>query len=366
MMSRLTRFHTPVETRSVDTTKLTVDVVASTFDLDSYETRFVQDGFVLERFLKNPVITWAHDDRGMTASAGLPIANAIEGTVRVEDGKLQMRLRFTPEEDNPFGYRVFRLIANGFLHGLSIGFDPVEWRDVDESDEEGNVKRVRIFTKVELQEVAVVTIPSNSNTLVKRAKQLNKEEQLEDIRSLVEDIERMADEATYDAKDVEKWRSYFEKKQPVNREASRVLKAFFQTRGEKQPEDELEAWKRMQELMEEPEEIEQETVEEVETEVEEPYVNEDGEGVPTEVEAEEPKEEPVEEEPDQPPNQVQEAPEPERKASVQIPLRDLRDLPTRFITEFEAAADEALKRGVGTRTLGALAKDLAKRQLQAR
>lgn len=70
-------------------------IVASTFDLDSYGTRIDPAGWDLETVKSNPVIPLQHDDRGYTGSNGLPVSNAIPETVRVENGKLLMRLRLT-------------------------------------------------------------------------------------------------------------------------------------------------------------------------------------------------------------------------------------------------------------------------------
>src|SRR5258705_11950996 len=115
-MSIVQRSHSPVQTRAIDTKNLTVDIIGSTPTVDSYGTVIDQNGWDLDQFKRNPVITWAHDDRGFTASEGLPVANAIPETVRIEGGQLKMKLRFTPEDVHPFGYRVFRMISEGFLH----------------------------------------------------------------------------------------------------------------------------------------------------------------------------------------------------------------------------------------------------------
>jgi HK97 family phage prohead protease len=288
MPATLQRQHVAVQTRSVDPKNLTVDVVASTPSVDSYGTIIDQAGWDLEQFKRNPVITWAHDDRGFTASEGLPIANAIPETVRVEGGKLKMRLKFTPEDVHPFGYRVFRMIQEGFLHGLSVGFDPQE----DEMGPDANGNTVRIYRKAKLLETAVVTIPSNDDALVQRARQLNREEDVETIRQLAKEVEEMAKkeapaetpaeqsapqpEATpapateekaaevesplpdqlqemaqrMTADYVQKCISYFQQKQPVNRAASKVLKKFFQMRALVIPAEEADAWSVMADHLE--------------------------------------------------------------------------------------------------------------------
>ncbi len=252
--SVLQRLHIPVSTRAIDRNNLTVDIVASTPSVDSYGTIIDQNGWDLDQFKRNPVITWAHDDRGFTGSDGLPIANAIPDSVRVENGQLKMRLRFTPEDVNPFGYKVFRMIADGFIHGVSVGFDPQE----DESQQSEDGETVRVYTRCKLLETAVVTIPSNDDALIQRqARNLNRENDIETIRSQAKEIEEMAEAKSKDPqgkvkKDdrdyqayVEKCIGYFEKKQKPNRAATRFLKHWYQVRAEEPPEDEADAWDEM-------------------------------------------------------------------------------------------------------------------------
>jgi HK97 family phage prohead protease len=303
---------------------------------------------MLEKFKRNPVITWAHDDRGYTASGGRPIAKALPETVRVEDGKLKMRLQFPKPGVFKFADEVFGLLADGFLNAVSVGFDPIKTEEID-----GPEGEEFWFRRQELMEVAVVTIPSNSDALAERAKRMNAS--VEEVRARVEGVEKLAQE-TIDPEEFGKYKRYYETKQPANKAATKVLKAFFKARNEEQPDDEVEAWQRMEEIIEEeatdenPDES-AETPEEPETPEEQP---------------EEPETPVVEETEPAPTPSAEEAPQPERKASVQIPLQDLRELPKRFVEALDAATTEALKRGVGTRALGALVKDLAEKHLAAR
>lgn len=341
------------EARAVNSQDRTIDVVASTFALDSFNTRIDPEGWDLEQFRKNPVITWAHDDRGVTASGGRPIAKA--ENIRPEDGKLKMRLRFPKPGSFAFADEVFNLMADGFLNAVSVGFEPVEWRD-ETTEEEGGV---RVFTKQKLLEVAVVTIPSNDDALAERAKRMNAD--LEEVRQRAQKVEELAKEIEEEPvevrniddvveslpegslkEDLQKRWSYFEAKQPANKASVKVLERFFKQRGEKQPDDEVEAWQRMQEIMEaETEEPTKVPVEPEETE----EVNGTEE---TEIEVEVNVEK--EEEPTEQPT-AQEAPEPERKASVHVPLSVLRSLPGAFMESAWKAAVEASRQGVSVSDL---------------
>jgi len=342
------------EVRSVNKEQRTIDVIASTFAIDSYGTRIDPNGWELEQFHRNPVITWAHDDRGFTASGGRPIAKALPEFTRVQDGELKMRLMFPQKGIFPFADEVFGLLADGFLNAVSVGFEPIESKFVKEGDQE-----VRIFTKQRLLELAVVTIPSNDEALAERAKRQNQE--LPEVKLRVENLERMAKEETQEARfgtmsiqvrvtdlpafekameEIQKCRSYMEKKQPVNKAASKVLKKFYsEVLGDDPPDDEAVAWTRMGEAIESMEPVKEE--EPVTVELEADAVVETVE-TPLDVPAPEPV--PV----------VVEAPQPERKASVQIPVAELLAFPERMTKALADAGVEALRRGVPIKETKAL------------
>lgn len=280
-MAHETRQSNTAELRGVSRGDRTVDIIASTFDIDSHGTRIDQNGWELEAFRKNPVICLQHDDRGYTSSNGLPIANAIPETIRVESNRLLMRLRFPSEGTFPLADQVFNLVADGFMRGVSVGFNPMEYEDVEE-EEEGYKKTVRIYRKQQLLEVSLVTIPSNDNALVQRATSLNADVNV--IRRMTEQVETLLDEAAKPTEEqVTKWRAYFEKKQPANREATKVLEKFYKRiLKEDAPADEVAAWTRMGEAVEAMEEkseevIQEETKEEVKQEevVETPEVKDE-------------------------------------------------------------------------------------------
>lgn len=313
--------------RSVNTDSRTLDIIASTYDLDSYGTRIDQSGWDLSAFLKNPVICLQHDAGGWTQSGGLPIARALPNTIRVENQKLLMTIQFPEKGVSQLADEVFSLCAAGFLNGLSVGF---EANESETTEEDGS--SIRIYRSCKLLEVSIVTLPANDNAVIIRARELNKEKDVDVIRGRMQEVEKLAKEEIAKhtkaaaTEYVEKCVNYFEKKQPANKEATRVLKAFFKTVIKAEaPADEVEAWKRMAEA-----------VEGMEEKVEE---------VKVEPVAEEKKPEEVKEEPIKPP-EPQEAPAVEQKASVLIPLSVLMDLAPRLAKSYLDTAEEALRRGV--------------------
>jgi len=188
---------TATQLRGVNRDQRTVDIVASTFDLDSHGTRIDPKGWDFEQFKKNPVICLQHDSYGREGSSshGLPIANAVPETIRVENGKLVMRVRFPKEGTFPLADTVFNLVCEGFMHGISVGFDPdmeaVE--QVTEDDAEGRSQVVHVFRKQRLMEVSFVTIPSNDNGMVQRQlKKLNREGEREKFVEMAGRVEELA------------------------------------------------------------------------------------------------------------------------------------------------------------------------------
>jgi HK97 family phage prohead protease len=323
------------EVRAVNSQNLTVDLVASTFALDSFNTRIDPNGWDLGAFKSNPVICYGHDDRGLVAEgSGLPVARALPETARVEDNKLRMKVAFTPEDINPFGYKVFRMIDAGFISGVSVGFDPVEWEDHEEVVE-GQNAIVRVYTKAKLMEVSIVTIPSNGEAMVQRAKQLNREDEVEQFRTLATEIEQEAKARTIDPEEHEKYKSYFERKQPANKASTGFLKKFYKARNQEPPQDEVKAWEQAEEL-----------IEEKPAPTPAPQTPPEAQIEPAQIVPKETPQEPVKEQPQPTTPPVPAAPEPERTASVQIPLSVLMEMSGHLARTYTDAAVEALRRGV--------------------
>lgn len=128
-----------------------VDFIASTPDIDG-DGDIVEQDFLFERFLKNPVILFGHQSRA------LPIGQALNP--RVEGGVLRMTVRFASKAANPVAERVFLLVQEKVLRAMSIGFRPQEIRREMRDD-----KEVFVLSKNNLIESSVVTIPSNENAL---------------------------------------------------------------------------------------------------------------------------------------------------------------------------------------------------------
>lgn len=122
----------------------TFRVLASTAAIDRQGDTVRQDGWELENFKKNPVILWAHN------YDELPIGKATDIGVSVQG--LEITFEFAPAEGNPKAAQVQKLMEEGFLSAVSVGFIPKE--------RNGNV-----IIRSELLELSVVPVPANQEAL---------------------------------------------------------------------------------------------------------------------------------------------------------------------------------------------------------
>lgn len=336
-MTTALRSFQPTQLRGVNRDLRTVDIVASDFSLDSYGTRIDPNGWDLEQFKKNPVICLQHD-----SYRALPVASALPESIRVENGKLLMTVQFPPEGTSQDADESFNLIAAGVLRGVSVGFNPEEYEDVEEQ-EGGYKKSVRVYRKQRLMEVSFVTIPSNDNGMVVRSREQNLDP--EQIRAwtvgLEESLQKTEPQVLVKKSIFDLYEGYFTRKKPANKAATAVLKKFFDLRGERQPDDEVAAWTRMAELIDQPsvDTVTPETVT-VTVPVEPAPVEQKVEETPPAPEQK------IEEETTPQPVSAPAAPEPERTASVHVPIDFLQSLPESMTRALVDVGVAALQRGL--------------------
>jgi len=106
----------------------------------------------VDRYLKNPVVQWAHryDEP--------PIGRTL--SLRQDSGKTIFEIEFADAETYPFADTIFRLCKGGFLSATSVGFMPLEYTNGKKESEPR-----RTFTSVELLELSIVPVPSNPEAL---------------------------------------------------------------------------------------------------------------------------------------------------------------------------------------------------------
>jgi HK97 family phage prohead protease len=128
--------------------------VISTGAVDRDGDRLDPQGWVLDRFKKNPVVMWSH------AYSQPPVAKCTE--IRVTRTGLEATAEFPPRGMYEFSDTVFDMLKGGFLSGVSVGFRPIEF-------EESRVRKGRDYRRQELTEFSLCSIPSNPDALVRRS-----------------------------------------------------------------------------------------------------------------------------------------------------------------------------------------------------
>lgn len=154
-----------LEIEMIEKSDDTVRFVASTGNSDRYGDIISQDGWQLDAYRRNPVVLLNHQTNQ------LPIG---KGLVEVKDGNLMIDVEFDAEDE--LAQKVAHKARNGFLHAVSVGFNPVESISRAELPEEHKAyseKGGNLFTRAELLEVSIVTIPANSEATTMGQKQLS-------------------------------------------------------------------------------------------------------------------------------------------------------------------------------------------------
>lgn len=134
-----------------------VRLTISTDDVDSYGTRFLPRGAVLDRYLTAPIVLWHHSaDADEPPDPDLAVGRCLR--LQVEDHRIVADVEF--ESGNPVADKILRKLRTGFLFGCSIG------ALIQHANPEG---AVTVVDRWELCEVSLCFVPSNARTLIERA-----------------------------------------------------------------------------------------------------------------------------------------------------------------------------------------------------
>lgn len=143
------------KTKSLDVAARTVSFVASTEAIDRMGDSIKLDGWRLDRFKQNPVILFGHDP------GELPIGKAV--SIGIGNNALVVTVQFATTDANPVAENVFRLIQEGCLNAVSVGFIPIRWEFVEDQE---NGRCGFDILEAELLEISVVPIPAHPDALV--------------------------------------------------------------------------------------------------------------------------------------------------------------------------------------------------------
>lgn len=133
---------------------------------DSYDTVFKSDGWDMTRYEKNPIVAYNHQTH-----SGDPDHIIGTSTLRKEGDRWIATLTLEAEGENPIADKVARKIDSGVIKGASVGAMVFDWRRGDKS--QGEDPNLIYFTRQELAEWSVVTIPANKEALKRNADFIN-------------------------------------------------------------------------------------------------------------------------------------------------------------------------------------------------
>jgi HK97 family phage prohead protease len=119
---------------------------------DRYGDQIVQTGIDLRNYLRNPIALMNHNTSD-------PIGNFLNP--RIQNGKLTADLDLLPEGVSNRVDEIRALISHGVLRATSIGFAPVEQEPIVRNGARTGTR----YTKSELYEISVVSVPAQSEAL---------------------------------------------------------------------------------------------------------------------------------------------------------------------------------------------------------
>jgi HK97 family phage prohead protease len=128
--------------------------IVSTPEVDRYGTIIVPSGIDYTSYLNNPIVLAQHD------SDDWPIGKCLGFAMNGENLEATLQLHRITDE----ACEVADLIAAGFVKAVSVGIIPLEY---EEKVIDG--KKVTIYTKSELVEFSIVSIPANREALIKKS-----------------------------------------------------------------------------------------------------------------------------------------------------------------------------------------------------
>jgi HK97 family phage prohead protease len=119
---------------------------------DRMDDIIMSDGWDLENFKRNPIALFGH-------KSDFPIGKW--ANIRVENKQLKGKLVMAPEGTSERIDEIRKLIDAGILQAVSVGFRPKEHTQLDSKNPFSGLR----FTKQELVETSLVSVPANPNAL---------------------------------------------------------------------------------------------------------------------------------------------------------------------------------------------------------
>ena len=109
-------------------------------------------GIQTDNYQRNPVVLWSHDDTQPPIGRG--------ENIDTSGINCRVDVTFTPEDINPFGATIGKLVRGKWLRALSMSWQPIKYRKLN--DNSGGMD----FLEVDLLEISVVPLPALADALM--------------------------------------------------------------------------------------------------------------------------------------------------------------------------------------------------------
>lgn len=151
--------------KSIDEQARTIRFICSTRNVDRYGEIVEPSAFSdwLQTFESNPVFVAGHT---YIAPDGSPTVIGYWSDLQVTENGLEATAHFLDGDD--LAEKYWTRYKAGAMRAVSIGFIARAWEMKDFDFPDGETRRVRVFTEVELLEISAVAIPANRQSLMRR------------------------------------------------------------------------------------------------------------------------------------------------------------------------------------------------------
>ena len=183
----LTRKIFPIDSiKSINEDDLTLTAVITDSSLDRDNEIISTKGIQTDNFMKNPVVLYSHNRVGpFEFTNDLPVGKVL--SLKKMAKKMEAKVKFTPEDLHPDGYKLFRMYKEGFLRAFSIGY-----KEIKSSIKEVGDTVIKVLDKIDLAELSVAIIPANPNAIAKSLT-LPADSVIKDNMKLKDEVNQMPD-----------------------------------------------------------------------------------------------------------------------------------------------------------------------------
>ena len=185
------KFYSAEKIDVVDSERSVVGVI-STSSKDRDREVVDPEGAILTDYQKNRVVLYGHDYHGLPIGRNMWIKR--KGNALIAKTQFASRPADLPESQPWLPDQVYHLMKEGMLNGFSIGFIPLEERELQEAETKSGVERA--WAKWLMLEYSIVAVPSNPEAVAIEIKSgaINHPQLVSDLEIEIEETKEMKTE----------------------------------------------------------------------------------------------------------------------------------------------------------------------------